>query len=203
MPVATLLAAAALSAPVLQVDFDDYPDKAMSLGRSAAILADVAFDPNGRMTRCETLNSLGDPDLAGRICKVFQSKRHKPARLADGSAAWFVERNVYKMFIPGTPVGDTVGKLRQPDAILDVAALPAGMRTLDAMVVVAVDANGDISDCGPDAGDEDSPIIQAVCTNADIVPHEVFRDQSGTPVPYVSRMRFRLQVAAADTKPAS
>lgn len=203
MPVSILLAAAALAAPQYSVDLDDYPDKALELERSAAVLADVTVTPKGEMTRCEALDSRGDADLAGRICKIFESKRHKPARFADGTAAWFVERDVYKMFLPGTSSASAIAALRQPDVILDVAALPSGMTALDAKVVVAIDAKGEITDCGPDAGDKSSAVIDAVCANADKAPHEVFRDESGSPVPYVSRMRFRLQVAAADAAPAS
>lgn len=203
MPVPILLAAAALAAPQYSVDLDDYPDKAMELEQSAAVLADVIVTPKGEMTRCEAVDKTGDAALADRICDIFQSKRHKPAQFASGEKAWFVERHVYKMFLPGTSPASAIAALRKPDAILEVAALPAGMSALDANVVVAVDTEGDIIGCGPDAGDDASPVTQAVCANADIVPHEVFRDGDGTAVPYVSRMRFRLQVAAADTAAAS
>jgi TonB family protein len=203
MPVSILLAATALAAPQYSVDLDDYPDKALAMEKSAAVLADVTVTPHGNMIRCETIDSTGDPDLAQRICKIFKAKRHRPARYANGKPAWFVERDVYKMFLPGTSPVSAIAALRKPDAILEVAALPPGMQTLDANVIVAVDTQGHVTGCAPDAGDEVTPVIRAVCGNTDTVAREVFRDDSGNAVPYVTRLRFRLQIAAKGTAPVS
>lgn len=204
MPYSVLLAAAALSAPAFSVDLDDYPDKAMRMNKSAAVLADVVVNPKGEMIRCDTVGTTGDADLAERICGIYDSKRHRPARFADGSPAWFVERDVYKMYLPGTSPAAAITALRKPDLILEVEALPAAMKSLDAMVVVAVDANGQVTDCAPDAGDDLSAVTEVVCANAGKARHEIFRDGTGTAVPYVTRMRFRLQtptVPSAVAKP--
>ncbi|WP_141521581.1 hypothetical protein [Novosphingobium sp. PC22D] len=203
MPFFSLLAAASLAAPGYSIKLNDYPDKALEMGKSAAILADVVVDPKGKLVRCEKLDTFGDAELADEICKIYETKRHEPAHFANGEPAWFMERDVYRMFIPGTPTRTAIDTLRKPDAILEVNALPPGMETLDALVVIAIDEAGEVTDCGPDVGDEPSPVIQAVCANADVVPHDVFTTPDGNAAPYVSRMRFRLQVAAAPSDVAS
>lgn len=202
-----LMAALALAGPGLDAVFQSggYPLGAMQQGRSAAALVRLLVDPNGRVVRCETMATVGYPDLAAQACVRALHRKARAALDAGGSPAWSQATTMVQFYAPGAIEADEVAKSGPtPDAELIVSRLPGGAHQADVKVLLAVNEQGVATDCAIDpraAGLEhargaDSPmLISAVCASRAALGLKPVIAPDGHAVPYVTTLAVRLSAS--------
>jgi len=193
-----VLAAAAtstLSAVDISTAMQHYPSWALLDERSAAALMDVMTNPSGVTTYCKVIPLVGDEKLATEFCTLLKRAKVKPAHLANGEAVHGWTHGIYKMCIPDTTIGDQICALHSaPDYTLTVNFLPEGATGQVGKLILAVDANGVVTDCQPTMGVDKTLLPAAVCKWPALSPQPVRQNAAGLPVPYVTAVRIELVV---------
>ncbi|MCW3796791.1 hypothetical protein OMW55_03095 [Sphingomonas sp. BN140010] len=196
MPILPLSAAAlALSVPSAggSLKYTDYPEWALRAEASAASLVSLSLTPGGKLFACRSEQELGDPRLAGDICSLLRGRRFPHATLRDGTASYARVQELIRLFLPDTSDGGRIASLRaSPNAEFQVKSLN-GQPSADVDVVLAVNANGSITDCGPKSGGT-SALIKAACSQSSSFQVPAMTDESGRAVPFVTNWRVRFSV---------
>lgn len=193
---AVILSAAALTAPALSSSIGDYPQDAVKAEVSAAALVRVVVNPNGKAVSCETLQRFGDEKLSLRMCPIILRGRHKPAHLRDGTTTWGQVTMLYRLFIPGTAQGAKMAALQEaPVGPLKIDHLPGGAATAEVKIVLALDAHGQVSDCGPGHEEKQTSLVSALCASPAALTRKPLVAPSGEAVAYVTDLRLALLAA--------
>lgn len=188
------------SAPSLQAAFtpNDYPVWALKRDESAAAFVDALVDPDGRVSRCLVQETFGSKDLAGEICNIIMRKRLRPARDFHGNKTYGVVRTVLSMYLPDTRQGQEVAKRgKAADVVLTVTQLPIGKTFAEVDVLLAVDENGHVTDCGPKTVRDLQTVVEAVCSAAAELGAAKVSDTRGRPIRYVTSKKVELRVGGS------
>jgi hypothetical protein len=190
MPAISLIAASALAAAQWNgppVDHDEYPAAALRDRKSAAVLVDVEFAPDGKVLHCEPIASQGDAELAGQLCPIMQAKQVKPATDASGAPAFGFRRDLVSLYMPGTKQGDEIAKMApRPEVQLQVASL-AGIDApaIAFSLTIAVDQAGKVTACEHRETPPNAKYADAACGAVKGMEFDKLADAGGKPVAYV------------------
>lgn len=170
----------------------DYPEAAAEQNRSAAALIDLVFDPQGKVIHCDTVQRFGSRELADQICPIALTKR-MPGPNSSGKG--FAERALVSFFLPETPDGLAISKLRQPpDFVLTVNQLPNDQRSLTVDVSLTVDQNGQVTDCVASSPISNEAAVEAICAIRDQLGATKLVDSKGQAFSYVLARTVQLAV---------
>lgn len=156
MPVLSILAASLLAAPTpltgKRVKPSDYPQRHIQDEKSAAAIVEIVVAPDGTDSRCTVLMTFGDEEFAREMCAFQNPHSWRPAVDSDGRPTYGIVRTVVAMFLPDTPQGDAVSRIRmKPDLELVVDKLPdTAKERLNVAVSVQSDASGKVIGCEPE-----------------------------------------------------
>jgi TonB family protein len=189
---------AALSVPVLSISIGDYPEDALSAEVSAAALVRVVVDPTGKALSCEALQSFGNQRLAREICPILRRRRHEAAHLRDGTKSWGQITALYRLFIPGTEQGAKMQALREaPTGSLQINHLPGGAAKANVKIVIAVDASGQVLDCGADHDEKQTQLVEALCASPAALARKPLLTPTSEAVTYVTDLQIELLATPA------
>jgi hypothetical protein len=151
----------------------------------------LVVDANGKPVQCTNKTNVGNERLAKDICGILSRKRFKPATLRDGQKVYAILDTFLTMFLPDTDEGRKIMSLRMaPDAELQVTKLPDGSSP-EISIILAYDASGKITDCGPANREKDLKMADVACSQRILFDHTIQKDPSGQPVAYVTQKRIR------------
>ena len=183
--------AAVLSAPeprYMWLSNDDTPAKELGNRSSVEVRLELTIAPNGRVQTCEIEKSGGDVRIDKYTCDLARRRAlFRPAQAGDGAAVYGVYR------IPIMWAAVPVSPMPSGDLAVTMNPAPKGVHLPStAHVAFAVDASGNISECG----DEPPSLPGMARNNATLVPiacDQILKnfaatpakDSSGTPVPSV------------------
>ena len=182
--------AAALSGAVVQggelLDVAaDIPSGSTSTGGGV----ELVVAPDGKVTSCREIASVGGPEVAAAMCRRLDHARLRPASTSDGAAFGLV-----RLFMQQTPAASGHELWRtgtRPEVELAVANIPVGMPT-DQIVTttLAVGADGNVVGCEAQPGIA-SPVGIAACDAARTLRFEAVSGPGGSPVAFVSTTAVR------------
>jgi len=193
---ATALAAAQWTSPV--VSDDDYPDTALLKSKSAATMLELLVDPSGKVVKCSQSTPIGDPQLAGEMCKIASRKRATPARDAAGKPTFGFRREYASLTLPGTHQADQVAKLGPaPDIDIEVASVPAGSPSpVLVTVIIGVDQAGKTTGCEyGNQGGLASAFGKVACQQVKGMGFDKLTDAGGAAISYVRPVSVRFSLA--------
>ena len=185
------LAAMALAAPSLPPATagkapSDYPAWAVRTGQSAFVYYEMFVDPDGEILRCDILTSAGSERLAKEICAMRRRIKLVPAVDSDGNPSFGKIREETKLFLPGTPLGEEVAKLKaRAEFELAVESLPPendGRLEVDLAMHIATD--GLVTACTGKEGAQ-AAYAKAACAALESQPFALETTADGAPVSYV------------------
>ncbi len=194
-----------LAAPVTEKNVSramlrHYPQAALAKGKSAAAFVEFWVDPGGKVYDCKTLTHIGDEALASEACRILLKINVKPAKDADGLAAYGRVQTLVRFFLPGTESGREIASLApSPDLRLSVVSLPSEFATeLETTLVGLVDTEGRIVQCETS---EDAPANygRVACDTLSASRLAKGVDKDGSPVSYVTSLSVRFTEAEPDT----
>lgn len=193
---ATALAAAQWNSPV--VGDDDYPGGALLQNKSAATILDLVIDPSGKVLKCTQSGSVGDKDLASKMCDIARRKRATPARDAVGKPAFGFRRDYASLTLPGTEQADEIDKLEPaPDVDIEVASIPAGSPSpVLVSVIIGVDQAGRTTGCEHGKGGLAEAYGKVACQQVTQMSFDKLTDAGGAAVSYVRPVSVRFSLAS-------
>jgi len=201
MPLIPLLFAAAaggaLSIPNLLAANSTYPPDALRAGKSAGANIALVVDAQGRVARCDTRETFGDPAFGRQFCALISANHYKPAKARDGSPVWYRFDGLYTMFLSDTAQGRQMQALQanQPAAgELAVSRLPGGVNRARVAVLLLVDPTGAVTDCQAGPTEKQSALVTAVCANRAALSQAPLTDAAGAAVSYVTNLKLDLVV---------
>jgi len=199
-----MLAAAALQLPAYGqlLAPEDYPAAAQTHELSAAAVVDLLIDPQGRVIGCDTRSTAGDAGLGEQICGITLNRRVAPARLRDGTPSYGAVHTALKLFLTGTKQGDFIHNLQHSPALeLSVKHLPDGAARMEGALLLAVDAQGVVTDCEPLAKAGKPSLPPALCKYDGLSPQPVEHGKDGVAVGYITNLQIALIAPAPGIKP--
>ena len=161
--------------------------------------------PDGTLKGCDVEISSGERRLDQLTCRLLMKRaRFRPARSADGAAAYGVYRNYAKWAVSTSPAAPP--KVNYPDLDLTVQALPSGVKSpAFVRVMFEVDANGRASSCTA----EPAPSLDPISNDPALVPTAceqlmasykpiAAKDSAGAAIPSVQDALVRFAIANGD-----
>ena len=168
-----------------------YPDNAGRKGLSGGALVDLWGNKAGIIHRCDFITSIGDASLARTICSTVLRKKLTPAVDAAGMKAMGRQRVLLKWTTPGNAQAREVSQtVQQPELELTVARLPAGVKQVDAGLVLTVLANGSVKGCQPGA-DVSKDYAALACQQISAVRFPGSPAGEGASEPYITAATVR------------
>lgn len=193
-------AAASLTPPKLVMTPESYPTSAIRENRSAAAVVKAITDPTGKIASCEVQDIEGDEQLARSLCMILRRTRHRAAKLRDGTGAWGSTTELLRYFLPDTPDGDKIAALRRAaDGEVEVSRLPNGASSATVDVVLLIDSEGRVADCGPIEPKQPMELVAAICRSQRLQQHDTVRDRESRPVSYVTKLEFEVTARSSGT----
>lgn len=163
---------------------------------SAAILVELTVAENGKILACQSSTIMGDKSLGSVVCGIIKRRKMAPATFRDGKVAFSRFRSLLRLSIPGGPLSEKVATAEQPaDLVIDVKALPGGVNSRFASLVVAHDATGKVVDCEqlPSRRPEEVQFSGA-CATVGGYSAEPLKLSDGSAVPFVSKLKVEFHI---------
>lgn|GEM_PF-1280918 len=197
MPGLLLIAASLISFPDFNVDLSyelGRPHSASASQQSGSAMAFVEFlvSPDGRIYDCKENRIVGERAFGNVACAIIQAKGLAAPTGPDGKPMTGRISTVFKLARLKTSVGEAIRDYAPaPDLELSVQSLPGvADDILDVPLLLAVDAQGKVADCVTHSDDVPPRYVEVACgpmANWNLV----VKDESGHPVPYITRVRVR------------
>jgi hypothetical protein len=200
MSVLVFLAASGLSVGGLHtlIAYQDYPIWALRKDISVAALVELLIEPSGKVKQCRVESVVGDPKLAEDVCKLLTGRKVEPPQLADGTRIHGRTKTIVRFFVPETPVGDQVAKVKEtPELTIFAKNLPASVLGRSTRLEFAIDQTGHVTDCGPGYRNLEPEIAEIACKNSSGLKIEPLIIPNSGAVPFVTSIRVELQEAPA------
>lgn len=198
MPLLAFAAASLLAVPALDVGQVQqaqaaFPRQARRERKSGAAFLRFWFDAQGRIYRCEVVETFGEPMFGEQACTPYNGAQAHGAKAPDGSPAF----GMLTMLTLYAHYRDPLERVASP---LDIeltgapGALPGS--SLNITVAVKVEADGTVSHCEGLRGVIQS-YAEAACQQARRTRQMLGVDSAGNPVAYVAVLRAKLETPAA------
>ncbi len=177
----------------------DYPADARKRGEEGAILFVTLNSPEGRIVRCDIIQSQLSSELNDRTCTLITARaKFRPATDETGAPAYSEWQTRIEWTLPDRRRPPATQTVTMPvDMEIQVQKLPEGAREKGVDILVKIDTEGHVTHCQGIKPDKDeTKLVNVACAQARALSLEGAKDNDGRPIPLIRSMLVAFRVPA-------